>query len=371
MFSLLTQTDKTMRDQIAEFLKDLTISSPKELFDVLNFIAPLIDGWSLGEPKSGRQIMRFASANARKTAYVDFTIPKKSGGQRIISAPVKSLKAIQSAINILLQSIFVPDEHTTGFVLNRSVKDNALIHVGQTCIFNTDLENFFPSITKLMVRRALHYELGNKIKSNDVINIICKICTVPDNSGIEVLPQGAPTSPILSNIVLKRLDKDMAKLAERMGCKYSRYADDITFSHSKSIRRMSPFLQSRIFSIIAKFGLKVNEKKTKTFVPGLRQEVTGVIVNNKINVPRSYIKQLRVLIHLWEKYGYMQAQIIFARDFCKGMEKNLVNVINGKIIYLEMIKGKEDSTYLKFKNRFKYLQWKEKQNSTKNIIKAK
>lgn len=231
---------------------------------MLNFIAPLIDGWSLTEPKSGRQIMRFASANARKSAYVDFTIPKKSGGQRKISAPVKPLKAIQTALNIVLQSIFVPDEHATGFVLEKSVKDNAMIHVGQTCIFNTDLENFFPSITKLMVRRALHRELGDRLQSNEVINIICRICTVPDSSGIEVLPQGAPTSPVLSNIVLKSLDKDMSKLAERMGCRYSRYADDITFSHSKSIRKMSPFWQSRIYNIIAKYGLKVNEKKTKT-----------------------------------------------------------------------------------------------------------
>lgn len=358
-----------MRDQIAEYLKDVTISNRKELFDVLNFIAPLIDGWSLAEPKSGRQIMRFASANARKSAYVDFTIPKKSGGQRKISAPVKPLKAIQTALNIVLQSIFVPDEHATGFVLEKSVKDNAMIHVGQTCIFNTDLENFFPSITKLMVRRTLHRELGDRLQSNEVINIICRICTVPDSSGVEVLPQGAPTSPVLSNIVLKSLDKDMSKLAERMECKYSRYADDITFSHSKSIRRMSPFWQSRIYNIIAKYGLKVNEKKTRTFVPGTRREVTGVVVSDKINVSRSYIKQLRVLLHLWEKYGYAQAQIIFTRDFYKGIEKSLVNVIDGKINYLEMIKGKEDSTYRKFKSRFKRLQWEEKQ-STDQIQKA-
>lgn len=358
-----------MRDQVAEYLKDQTISNRKEFFDVLNFIAPLIDGWSLAEPKSGRQIMRFTTAKARKSAYVDFTIPKKSGGQRKISAPVKPLKAIQTAINIFLQSIFVPDEHSTGFVLEKSVKDNALMHLGQTCIFNTDLENFFPSITKLMVRRALHRELGDILQSNEVINIICRICTVPDSSGVEVLPQGAPTSPVLSNIVLKNLDKDMSKLAERMGCKYSRYADDITFSHSKPIRRMSTFWQSRIYNIIAKYGLKVNEKKTKTFVPGTRREVTGVIVSDKINVPRSYIKQLRVLLHLWKKYGYAQAQIIFTRDFCRGMEKNLVNVIDGKINYLEMIKGKEDSTYRKFKSRFKHLQWEEKQR-TDQIQKA-
>ena len=126
---------------------------------------------------------------------------------------------------------------------------------------------------------------------------------------------------------------------------------------------MSPFWQSKIYNIIARYGLKVNENKTKTFVPGTRQEVTGIVVSTKINVPRSYIKQLRVLIHLWEKYGFAQAQIIFTRDFCKGMEKNLANVIDGKINYLEMIKGKEHYTYRKFKKRFKHLQWKEKQYS--------
>ena len=214
-----------------------------------------------------------------------------------------------------------------------------------------------------MVRTALNRELGDKLPSKDVINIICRLCTVPNSSGIEVLPQGAPTSPVLSNIVLKSLDKDMSRLAERMGCKYSRYADDITFSHSKPIRKMSVFWQSRIYNIIARHGLKVNEKKTKTYVRGIRQEVTGVVVSDKLNVPRSYIKQLRVLLHLWEKYGYAQAQIIFTKDFCKGIKKNLGNVIDGKINYLEMIKGKNDSTYRKLKSRFKHLQWKEKQQS--------
>ncbi len=353
-----------MRDQIADYLKDLTISNRKELFEVLNFIAPLVGCWSLTEPRSVRQIMRYASAKARKSAYVDFSIPKKSGGQRTISAPVKPLKALQSTINILLQSIFVPDDHATGFVLDRSIKDNALIHVGQTCIFNTDLENFFPSITKLMVRKALHRELAGKLPSKDVINIICSLCTVPNSSGIEVLPQGAPTSPVLSNIVLKSLDKDMARLAERMGCKYSRYADDITFSHSKPIRRMNLFWESRILNIIERHGLKINDSKTKTYVRGIRQEVTGVIVSDKLNVSRQYVKQLRVLLHLWEKYGYEQAQTIFSRDFCKGGTKNLCNVIDGKINYLEMIKGKEDSTYCRFKQRLKTLIWKQKQLST-------
>lgn len=350
-----------MRGQIAEYFNDLTIGSRRDLFDALNFISPLIDGWGLCEPLSGRKILRFLPKRIRKEGYVDFSIPKKTGGVRKISAPTKLLKSIQSALNILLQSIFVPSPHAMGFVVGRSVRDNAAIHVGQTCIYNTDLENFFPSITKQMVRKALHRELGDRLTSNDVINIICSICTVPDNDGIEVLPQGAPTSPVLSNIVLKSLDHDMMKLAEHAALRYSRYADDITFSHCKPIRRMNPFWESRILEIINKHGLKINEAKTKTYTPGVRQEVTGITVSNKLNVSRQYIKHLRTLLHLWEKYGYDHAQSIFVRDFSKGVPKSLCNVINGKINYLEMIKGKEDSTYRRFKRRFKTLEWKEKQ----------
>lgn len=353
-----------MLDQIAEYFKDITIGNRKDLFDALNFISPLIDGWSLCEPLSGRRILRFVTKKSRQEGYVDFDIPKKSGGVRKISAPVKPLKEIQSAINILLQSIFTPSDSAMGFVAGRNVRDNALIHVGQICIFNTDIENFFPSITKVMVRKALQRELGGKLTSNDVINIICSLCTVPNNEGIEVLPQGAPSSPILSNIVLKSLDDEMTELARRAGYRYSRYADDMTFSHSKPIRRMNPFWESRILNIIERHGLKINNSKTKTYVRGIRQEVTGVIVSDKLNVSRQYVKQLRVLLHLWEKYGYEQAQTIFSRDFCKGTNKNLCNVIDGKINYLEMIKGKEDSTYRRFKQRLKTLEWKHKQLTT-------
>ncbi len=303
--------------------------------------------------------MRFATARARASAYVDFYIPKKPGGQRKISAPVKDLKAIQTAINLLLQSIFVPSGYATGFVIGRSIKENASRHVGQTCVLNIDLQDFFPSITKKMVRKALHRELGASLGDNDVINLISRLCTMPNSDGIEVLPQGAPTSPALSNIVLKSLDEEMAMFSEKIGCRYSRYADDITFSHRKEIRRMKPLWVGEIRRIVAKHGLAINEKKTKTLVPGIRREVTGVVISDKINVPRTYVKQLRALLHLWEKYGYEQAQSIFAKRLNKNVTKNLVNVIDGKINYLGMIKGKEDRVYQRFKRMFKKLQWQE------------
>ncbi|MCM1141295.1 MAG: reverse transcriptase domain-containing protein [Muribaculum sp.] len=107
------------------------------------------------------------------------------------------------------------------------------------------MENFFPSITKQMVRKALHRELGDVISSNDAINYICSLCTVSNEDGIEVLPQGPPASPVLSNIVLKAMDNKLAHYAELCGCRYSRYADDITFSHSGEIKNFSQFKQGQ------------------------------------------------------------------------------------------------------------------------------
>lgn len=91
-----------MRGQIAEYLKDYPVKNLKDFLRVLNFIAPFTGGWAFSNPMSARQVSRFASAKARASAYVDFYIPKKSGGQRKISAPVKELKAIQTAVNLLL-----------------------------------------------------------------------------------------------------------------------------------------------------------------------------------------------------------------------------------------------------------------------------
>lgn len=350
-----------------EYFKETIISNRRELFDAINLISPLLpDGWGVSNPLPGNKIMCYVPLKARKEAYKEFTIPKKSGGVRKISAPVASLKIIQSTINILLQSVFTPSDYATGFVIGKSVKDNALTHVGQLCIFNMDLENFFPSITKRMVRKALHRELGHVLASNDVINIICSLCTQPNSEGIEVLPQGAPTSPVLSNIVLKSFDFDMADLARKAGLRYSRYADDITFSHSNLIRRMSPFWIQQIHKVVNKYGLKINDAKTKEQPLGTRQEVTGVIVSNRINVPRQYLKNLRTLLHLWEKYGYEQAQSIYTKDFCKGKVKNLSSVIDGKINYLEMLKGRGDSTYRKLKYRHKKLLRIEKLKAQQN-----
>lgn len=220
-----------------------------------------------------------------------------------------------------------------------------------------------------MVRKALRRELGDVLKSKEAINYICSLCTVPNEEGIEVLPQGSPSSPVLSNIVLKAMDKKLAHYAELWGCRYSRYADDITFSHNSTVRKFSQFKQLRIRSIIEEFGLKINEKKTKVLIQGERLEVTGVtICSNKVNVTRKYVKQLRTLMYLWDKYGYELAQDIYTRDFCGGIEKSLTSVINGKINYLCMIKGKQDTTYRRFKSSYETAEKKRKTEVKNKVV---
>lgn len=347
------------RETLEKDLHGIVIKNLQDFIDILNLISPLIDGWSVADPLSAKRIYHISTLHSRKNAYTQFSIPKKSGGQRSISAPTGLLKQIQAALNLILQAIFTPSEYATGFVIGRSIRNNAARHAGQTCIYNIDLENFFPSITKEMLRKALRRELAHRITSEVVIKLICNLCTMPDENQVEILPQGSPTSPVLSNIVLNSFDQEMAALAARIECIYSRYADDMTFSHHKAIRRMNPDWISEIEKIVEKYGLRINHSKTKLSVPGESMEVTGVIVNKKTNVPRQFIKQLRTLLHLWEKYGYARACQIYIQDFCHGSSKDLRNVIKGKINYLEMIKGELDPTVQLYRHRLNALQWKE------------
>lgn len=349
-----------MKEKFAEYFKATSFGSVEQLVDALNYIAPYIGMWGVLEPISADDLRYFLPGWIRATEYSNFRIPKKSGGYRYIRAPRSPLKEIQTTLNVLLQAIFTPSEHAYGFVEGLNVRDNAAIHVGQTCIYNIDLEDFFPSITKKMLLEAMRRELSDRFTADEVIRLISAICTVPMESRLdgprdnrtEVLPQGAPTSPVLSNIVLKRLDGQLGALAEMAGYRYSRYADDMTFSHSHPVRRISTLWKGRIESIIQNYGLRINEGKTRTLVPGKRMEVTGVTVNCRLNTSRRYVKQLRTLLHLWEKYGYEQAQAIYARDISPGSTAQLRNVVNGKINYLEMIKGREDPTYQRLKRRF-------------------
>ena len=156
------------------------------------------------------------------------------GGKRTITAPAGYLKGAQKAISVLLSLLYSAPEMVNGFTAGRSVETNAEAHMGKNYVFNTDLKDFFPSITARMVRHALE-DLGVKPEVARYISVLCTITTEGDDLPEDVLPQGSPASPVLSNIVCRNMDRHIDWLARKYGVTYTRYADDMTMSSMHSV----------------------------------------------------------------------------------------------------------------------------------------
>ncbi len=175
-----------------------------------------------------------------------------------------------------------------------------------------------------------------------------------------VLPQGAPTSPIITNIVCQRLDFILTGVAKRFGLKYSRYADDITFSSMHNVYQPGSEFLLELHRVIKEQGFHIKESKTRLQKEGYRKEVTGLVVNATANVRKRYIKQLRMWLYYWERYGYDRAYSFFLQQYVsdKGHIKkgkpDMANVIQGKLDYLKMVKG-NSRQYLELKKRYTYL----------------
>ena len=165
------------------------------------------------------------------------------------------------------------------------------MHVGKDCVVNMDIKDFFPTIMQERIFRVFYYYGYTK----EVSNMLSRLCTV-----YGVLPQGAPTSPYLANIVCRRLDKRLSSLAEKYEATYTRYADDITFSGKYGVQEIiNPAIE-----IISDEGFSINEKKTRTAFKYQRQEVTGLNVSGgKVSVDRAYRKALLQEIYYCKKYG--------------------------------------------------------------------
>ena len=308
------------------------------------------------------QLCRFAYTSIESKRYTTFQIPKKKGEFRTIDAPVPMLKYIQRGINFILQSVYTPNPAAMGFVQHRSVVDNAKVHAGQRLVYNIDLKDFFPSITS---GRLLGRLMSKPFSLNkEVASVITDLCCYTNAEGKHVLPQGAPTSPTITNIICERLDRKLTCLAKAYGLKYTRYADDISFSGMGNVfADDSRFVKSMRNIIEQEEHFTINPDKTRLCHQGMRQEVTGLSVNQQENVSRTYIKQLRTLLHNWEMDGYDKAQEVFAKHYVETNTRNLrskgthhiENIIAGKLMYLKMVKGETDGTYKSLAARFKAL----------------
>ena len=478
-------------DQIQTAFQNM--QTREDLLRLLNDVKPLVYGKKT-VPFQLQQLTWFSNPKLAKKRYNQFKVKKKSGAERTIHAPVNGLKAIQKTLSFILQCVYEPHQAATGFVRDKSIVDNAKVHVGSKYVYNIDLKDFFPSIDQARIWKCIQlkpfylidtkeitdlqvnaeatmrpilfsraaidnpnndiilileyngYRFSNsfcnltlkdngnifyhiekdtnkdfsgritiynnntriqkivelvniaaieKGKNPDIIlvkviialiedhqnkrnkkntrsklaNIISSLCCVKSErkrinkkTGEEeffyVLPQGAPTSPVLSNIICQRLDYLLSAVAKRFGLKYTRYADDMTFSSMHNVYQPDSDFLKELHRIIAEQGFHIKESKTRLQKEGYRQEVTGLLVNENVNVQKRYIKQLRMWLYYWESYGQERAQSFFQQHYIadKGHSvkgrPDMINVIDGKLNYLKMVKGDSNDLYLKLKMRF-------------------
>lgn len=467
------------------------MQTKEDFLRLLNEAKPFVYGQNT-VPFVLSQITWYSNPKLGKKRYNEFVIKKKSGSLRTIHSPVRGLKAIQRTLSFILQCVFEPHNAAYGFVRNRSIVDNASVHVGSRYVYNIDLKDFFQSIDQARFWKCLQlkpfnlinqikessesedknykcilatknypfpfnksekillyevngfnlmngyrkialtsgenifyqvslsknkisskielfldrskYELIKKlVKENDedastdeedmagyfleliqhsqekyfeknnrskLANIFSAICFTEidvermSNEGEwekikrNVLPQGAPTSPIITNIVCQKLDYLLTGVANRFGLKYTRYADDITFSSLHNVYQEDGEFLRELNRIITEQNFHIKDAKTRLQKDGYRKEVTGLLINEKVNVQKRYIKQLRMWLYYWERYGYEKAFDFFSKQYFsdKGHVKNnkpdMINVISGKLDYLRMVKGENNELCHKLKQRF-------------------
>ncbi len=295
------------------------------------------------------------------TRYFHFEIPKRTGGMRLISAPRGLVRDLQARLLPVLQDVYEDHPSAHGFIKARSVVSNASVHVGRQWVLNVDLADFFPSVNFGRVRglfMAPPFLMGPKAAT-----ILAQICTHRNG-----LPQGAPTSPVLSNLISCAMDKRLTRLARAHKCRYTRYADDITLSCDQavfppalaSLDRSAP-MHERVVAgeelerAIMASGFAINHKKVRLQGRHRRQSVTGLGVNSHVNVERARVRKIRAMLHAWRKFGLDEAgREYFAKyggtpDGGQPEEPGPVfrSVVYGQLAFVKMVRGAADPVFLK------------------------
>ena len=289
----------------------------------------------------------------RGRMYSHFNISKRAGKVRVISAPDYRLKMLQQKIARSLSELYSPRKPVHGFVLDRSVRSNADSHLRRRFILNVDLKNFFPAITEARVQGLL----GSVGIDTEVAKIIARICT---NNGS--LPQGAPSSPLISNMICFRLDKNLMSFSKAHRLLYTRYADDITLSSFQPPTvlfegdrpdpgRLPPEkLSGEILSIVASNGFELNPEKIHYADKNSRRMVTGIKINEGLNVDRRYVRNIRSALCKVEKLGPAAAQAELITRL--GKPCKIQAHLQGKISWVGFVKGQSDPVFRGLAQRY-------------------
>lgn len=349
-----------------------------------------------------QKLFELSLHDIRTKKYTQKDITKKNGGIRTLNIPPNSAKILQKKLSDILYKIYVPPEPVHGFIKSqnnhtKNVVSNATKHINKNVVINIDIDSFFDSINFGRVRGLFLSKPFNLDA-----NIATKLAQLMTHEN--KLPQGAPTSPIISNFICKKIDHSLIQLAKKYTLTYTRYADDISFSsHKKNINTKK--ILNEVEKIIKNNGFKVNKSKTRVQYSYQSQIVTGLKVNKKVNVNRKYIRQIRSMLFSWYTHGlneatkkhfhtnyeythksnaskeYFGSKLLFkifnplcdffkikycskdvnkilikynyqVNKYISKQEQSFKNILLGRINFLGQVRGIDDEIFIKFKHSY-------------------
>jgi RNA-directed DNA polymerase len=290
---------------------------------------------------------------ALSDGYQEFEIKKRKGGTRMIEAPNQRLKNLQHELVKLLTPIYQSRAHKCAYGHQsvdksdkKGIRENASMHLNADTIYNYDISNFYPSIKFDMITKIFSIAPFNF--SDELSKYISILVTCNGH-----LPTGSPSSPIISNIICWWLDETLNALS--FGLTYTRYVDDLTFSGELQIEEQA--FNKMLVSQLSSYNFTLNEKKTRKSGPYSRKVVTGVVVNEKLNVNRKYIRKVRACFHHIE-LGNTVLRNEKNEDSFKNLHQQQINKLNkvkGMISFISSIRGKQDSIVQKFNAQHAHL----------------
>ena len=348
---------KKRKDKEVLFLgEDISVSLHKtesdksklSKFGLPHFDDPVALAEAIGISLNELRFLAFNRKVSTVSHYKRFYMQKKSGGKRLISAPMPRLKHVQYwVLNNILNKVPI-HKAANGFAIERSIVTNASQHVGKEIVVNYDFKDFFPTLNFKRVKGAF----TNLGYSHQLATIFAAICTEADLDEIELdgrtyfvakgsrfLPQGAPTSPALTNIICYKLDARMEGMAKSIGYHYTRYADDMSFSTNHKEANNLTKLFWRVQSITESEGFVLHPDKLRIMRKGRRQEVTGIVVNDQMGIDRKTLKRFRALLHQIDKNG--------TKGKVWGQGKDLASSIWGYANFVRMVKPEQGEKLVK------------------------
>lgn len=279
----------------------------------------------------------YSLSNAIESHYCEVSIPKKNGGERILHVPDKVLKSVQRSIARNLLFYEPVSKHAMAYRVGRSIATNAKYHVGKAIILKLDISKFFDHITYNMIKEKV-FDAERFSEANRVL--LSVLCTYKN-----VTPQGAPTSPVISNIVLRDFDEIVGSFCEERHILYTRYCDDMTFSGSFETEEIIDLVRTEL----RKEGFRLNEDKTIVLSSGQRMEVTGLVVNEKMSVPKNYKKKIRQEMYYCFKNG-VEDHLKFSNS--KESADKYIRELQGRINYVLSIE-RDNAEFLTMREQIK------------------